>query len=93
MDLAKAVELINWPTEKETPPRWFANRGGATDSDQRFDLVLQALSVRANHLRRRMIRPKAGTELQGGQEAGRDPHPFRTKRAYPRTWWKTSCPG
>ncbi len=43
MDLAKAVELINWPTEKE---RFLdvCRSGGAADSDQRFDLVMKALS-------------------------------------------------
>lgn len=43
MDLAKAVEHISWPTEKE---RLLAicKSGGAADSDQRFDLVVNALS-------------------------------------------------
>lgn len=43
MDLAKAVEETRWPTEKERLLE-VCKSGGATDSDQRFDLVLKALS-------------------------------------------------
>jgi len=43
MDLAKAVEEARWPNEKERLLE-VCKSGGAADSDQRFDLVLKALS-------------------------------------------------
>lgn len=43
MVMARAVEKIRWQTEKERLLE-VCKSGGATDSDQRFDLVLKALS-------------------------------------------------
>jgi ParB family transcriptional regulator, chromosome partitioning protein len=43
MDLAKTFEQISWSTEKERLLE-VCTAGGAADSDQRFDLVLKALS-------------------------------------------------
>ncbi len=45
MDLAKALEQISWPPEKEKLLK-VCKSGGAADSDQRFDLALTALTRR-----------------------------------------------
>jgi ParB family transcriptional regulator, chromosome partitioning protein len=48
MELAKAVEQVNWPAEKERVLA-VCRDGGAAASDERFDLALQDLSRRQAH--------------------------------------------